>query len=392
MKKNKILSSVLAVVILIAFIVCAKIEADTQIISDTLYTFVAEFPATIIKHTPITNVSANTRVLNAKINVDFGCYTSANAKILYYLNGDSSNVREESENNIPNKQDFFIALPQFSETDNKVDYQVEVTLKANGEETKMYYPVNAEEKPYYLTATIQSSSSSVINGNQGGTVSYDTGDQNTGGVSVEVPAGSYEGDDVVTIEEIDPNLLGAPAYMAPSRASAGSSKALMAYKIAKGGNLDVVSEPPLKVTFKYPNMKKGDKFVIKRGASASEVNEALKTTVNYDTKEVIAMSPKYGFFGLYFAASSDNDYKPARRVIVKARAESRGDVFQFNCLKEGDSVKIYNVNGKKVRELKGNSFAWDGKNDDGQYVESGTYIYQIKADGKIINGTIAFVK
>ena len=39
-------------------------------------------------------------------------------------------------------------------------------------------------------------------------------------------------------------------------------------------------------------------------------------------------------------------------------------------------------------------FVWYGKNNSGQWVESGTYIYQIKVKGKskLISGTIAFVK
>ena len=57
MKKNKVFLSILVAVIVSALFVCAKIEAETQVLSDTLYTFIADFPATIIKHTPITNVS-----------------------------------------------------------------------------------------------------------------------------------------------------------------------------------------------------------------------------------------------------------------------------------------------------------------------------------------------
>ena len=64
---------------------------------------------------------------------------------------------------------------------------------------------------------------------------------------------------------------------------------------------------------------------------------------------------------------------------------------------QGDSVKIYNVNGKKVREITSGTdegFNWDGKDDNGRYVESGTYIYQIKVKdrSKVISGTVAFVK
>ena len=120
------------------------------------------------------------------------------------------------------------------------------------------------------------------------------------------------------------------------------------------------------------------------------------TSVNLSDKIVSAKINKAGYYALFTDVKLlDNDYRPAKRVIVKARAQNRGDVFAFNYLKDGDTVKIYNVNGKKVREIKSGTdegFNWDGKDDNGHYVESGTYIYQIKVDGKVISGTIAFVK
>ena len=92
------------------------------------------------------------------------------------------------------------------------------------------------------------------------------------------------------------------------------------------------------------------------------------------------------------------DYRPAKRVRVKSRVSSYGG-FKFNNLKEGDVVKIYNVNGKKVAELNAGTsdgFEWLGRkgtNNGGDWAESGTYIYQIKVKekGKVISGTIAFV-
>lgn len=393
MKKNKVFLSILTAVLITALFVCAKIEAETQVISDTLYTFIAEFPASIINHTPITNVSSNTKLLNAKINVDFGCYESATAKMLYYLNGDSSAVQEQSAGSITNKEDFFIALPQFSETDTKVDYQIEVTLKIRDEETKMYYPVNAEDNPYYITANIIQSSSKTINGSEGGTAEMESGDQSTGNAAITINPGAYDGDKTFDVEILDPGLIG---NLAPARASlkpTGSAVALIGVK-DENGDYDFTFNVPADIQIPYAGMKNGDKFAVKRGASTSDINEYKKVTfIDYENKVIHVSSSKTGYFAAFLGEEiTKNSYKPKRRVVVKARAESRGDVFQFNYLTEGDSVKIYNVNGKKVRELTGGNFAWDGKDYSGRYVESGTYIYQIKVDGKIISGTIAFVK
>ena len=100
-------------------------------------------------------------------------------------------------------------------------------------------------------------------------------------------------------------------------------------------------------------------------------------------------------------ASSDlagKDHRPVRRTIVKGRIGQNYPGFEFPNLKEGDVLKIFNVNGKKIREISyGNNmddnFVWDGRNDSGDWAKSGIYIYQIKVKetGKLVSGTIVFV-
>ena len=96
---------------------------------------------------------------------------------------------------------------------------------------------------------------------------------------------------------------------------------------------------------------------------------------------------------------SNSSYRPENRIVVKAKVGNSYPGFEFKYLQEGDSVKIYNLKGKKIAELKsGNSdgFVWEGKkgtDNSGDWAESGTYIYQIKlkSGGNVISGTIAFV-
>ena len=88
------------------------------------------------------------------------------------------------------------------------------------------------------------------------------------------------------------------------------------------------------------------------------------------------------------------DCKPVRRTIVKGRIGTKYPGFEFKNMKEGDVLKIFNVNGKKIREISSGTpdgFIWDGKKDNGDWAKSGIYIYQIKVDGKLVSGTIVFV-
>lgn len=66
-------------------------------------------------------------------------------------------------------------------------------------------------------------------------------------------------------------------------------------------------------------------------------------TTDLTNKTVSADITKTGYYAIYVSGSlSDNDYRPAKRVVVQGR-----DVFKFNNLSDGDSVKIYNVNGRE---------------------------------------------
>jgi flagellar hook assembly protein FlgD len=76
------------------------------------------------------------------------------------------------------------------------------------------------------------------------------------------------------------------------------------------------------------------------------------------------------------------------RVTFSARG--LGDV-------EGEfTVKLYNIDGILVKELIAppgeRELMWDGKNDNGDLVESGVYIYQIQVGEKFSTGTVIVAK
>ena len=55
------------------------------------------------------------------------------------------------------------------------------------------------------------------------------------------------------------------------------------------------------------------------------------------------------------------------------------------------SIKIYTVDGQLVRDL-GAKLAWDGKNDQGTQVATGTYIFLVKTDSGSQRGRIALIR
>jgi gliding motility-associated-like protein len=56
------------------------------------------------------------------------------------------------------------------------------------------------------------------------------------------------------------------------------------------------------------------------------------------------------------------------------------------------TISIFNFNGRKVKEIIGDN-RWYGKNDDGEDLSSGIYLYIVKIGGIIkANGTVTLVR
>ncbi len=70
---------------------------------------------------------------------------------------------------------------------------------------------------------------------------------------------------------------------------------------------------------------------------------------------------------------------------------SRYNVLTFRKLPKNATVRIFTLNGELIREIKTN--IWDGKNQNGDKVSSGVYIYLIQTeDGRTTTGKLAVIR
>lgn len=343
------------------------------------------FTEPTVEHSPaITSVSAIEGILNAKALVNFGACKSATAELVYKTDIDVE-FSTTSKGSVLHKSYFYIATEKLNSSAATVDYRIIAACKdAYDNIHYAYWPSSFT----YQTANIVSSSSGTVTAASGGTVIFGSGNQQYGNTQIVIYPGTVGSDTKITITQLPL----ADAVSSVNRASGAQMIAI--YNVQS--DPDVQLSPSGEATFFYGLETSVTKFELKRrDDDQSEWENITITSVDTTARTVKAKITKMGEYALFASSNlSDNDYRPAKRVKVKTRIE--GDGFKFNNLKDGDSVKIYNINGKKIREINsGNSsgFEWDGRKDNGDWAESGTYVYQIKVSekSKTISGTIAFV-
>jgi hypothetical protein len=108
----------------------------------------------------------------------------------------------------------------------------------------------------------------------------------------------------------------------------------------------------------------------------------------------------FSYYALFPAANlAADDYRPVESIITPATRDNINDSAFFPNQSTDYEIFIYDITGRQVRKLNKDGTAgtrWDGRDELGNIVESGVYIYQFKADAggarKLISGTIAVAK
>ncbi len=94
----------------------------------------------------------------------------------------------------------------------------------------------------------------------------------------------------------------------------------------------------------------------------------------------------------------DKGYPRPRVFTPNGDGNNEQVTFEYENIDENSIVCwIYDIKGSAVRQLDivgggEDKFTWDGKDEGGNIVPSGIYIYQIEVEGQTINGTIVLAK
>lgn len=246
----------------------------------------------------------------------------------------------------------------------------------------------------FCKVPISSENTSTIT-NKGGTAYLFTGNPYTGITSIEVPDGAIDSSINLKITELVPSTL------ADGSPPAVSQKPVYAYSFEPEG---LVFKKPAKISLAFEDSNDNDyvdgtsypdtslRMFWWDGVAWRYMGGDVDTTRDVVSYDRITHFSMYALFPVASALSSD-DYRPKERIITPATVDTKNDYINFSALASDDVVNIYDITGKRIRQLSGNAnLAWDGKDENGKLVESGLYIYQIKKGKDIISGTVVVAK
>lgn len=224
-------------------------------------------------------------------------------------------------------------------------------------------------------------------------VVLESGDQTAGNTLIVFVNDSFPGTQNIIITQLDPaNPPASGVDFGANRAS--ETDYFVALYLIEPEGLEVSPKATLTLYFGDANPSK--LFMKYKDPDTGKwITITDNVVIDATMKTISARIGRLGYYAISTQGSMpDTDYRPVKRVVIMSQS-----TFKFENMNDGDKLKIFNINGKKVREIttRGtypSGFEWDGRKDDGGWAESGTYIYQLNIQGKdkLISGTIAFVK
>lgn len=222
--------------------------------------------------------------------------------------------------------------------------------------------------------------------NTGG-VGVAIGDPRWPGLEVQFPAGSLRSEGTMTIGLKDP-------------ASAPLLDGHTPARVYAMGPEDVLFNRPVSVLFPYSD-KNNDDREDRTGAKEADLRvfwndgfawRYVGGTVDPANNQVRANVTHLGEFGLfpYLGSSQEDLVRPLERILSSTPGH---DVLRFNTtVAEGPfDIEIFDVRGSSVRKIH-NVPEWDGRDESGKRVESGTYVYRFEGQGITLTGMIAVAR
>jgi hypothetical protein len=219
---------------------------------------------------------------------------------------------------------------------------------------------------------------------QGGTVTVVDGNPEDGETQIRISAGEIAERATVSItykpQQYVPSAEGNPFVK--------GDKPVVAYDFSLSTGTAAVTITLLYLDLNHDGLEDTtgeDETTLKIFHWSGEVWEKVGGIVNPIRNTITVDAPHLSLYGIFPVV---REPRPEEKIITP-NDDGINDYAEFHGF--DGSVKIYDITGRLIRTIE-NTDRWDGRDDDGNIVESGIYIYQFKKTGQRISGTIIVVK
>jgi len=127
--------------------------------------------------------------------------------------------------------------------------------------------------------------------------------------------------------------------------------------------------------------------------TGNEWLELKNSTVDTQNNFVKAKTGHISKFAVFYTGQTANSpqYKNLQKVVRPKFIPDNGEVVEFQSSSQVKKIEIFNLSGTKIKKIEGLNY-WDGKDENGNTVPGGLYIYQLHFDGETISGMCAVIK
>lgn len=342
----------------------------------------------IINHIPYEKIC----ILGDKLIIQ-GDVTGAKELYLYYKKRNVTNYKQlikifPSEN----KAEFIFEISPDEVTLNDIDYY----LKATNMTYNYCFYKYSKDTPYNLKVCQQNSK---VIGISGGSLELIDGNPCDGETYIDIPKDALKKNTDILIQQIDINSV------PEGKGLAQRDKPLAAFNFAPD---KTVFNKPTTISLLYFDLN-NDGIVELMDCSKTEVEESRLGIFWWDGYEwryvggkvdtskniVTVMITHFSLYALFPVGKITPEALRPKERIVTPNEDGINDYAYFGGTPGDYTIIIFDTAGREIRTIK-DILVWDGKDNNGNYVESGAYIYQFKVildeGSKIISGVIVLAK
>lgn len=131
-----------------------------------------------------------------------------------------------------------------------------------------------------------------------------------------------------------------------------------------------------------PYLWTGSEWVALRSYTLDTQNNYVKAKTGHISK-----------FAIFYTGqvADASVYKNLKRVIRPSFVPDSGEVVEFESGVAINEIEVFNLDGASVRKIDGLNY-WDGRDENGNIVSAGAYIYQLHYQDETISGMCVIIK